>query len=502
MISASQHHDRVDRSVAITMIIGFILLTVLVGLLARLVAWLGRPTVPTGPSTPELLDTPPAVVNLMMSGLAGAPEAGAATLLDLAARGVLELHQPGADPEGTTVTVRRADPAGLTAYERRVLQRVTPPRGVRPFTLADLDRRHAEDGHEWHARVLAEVRQDATDRGLVLAGGQSAAGVVLMLGFVGLTVLSCLTGFAIMEFLGLDERMHPIAQLVGMGVFVLLLCAAAIAATTHLAGDVRGARLTPEGRRVAGHWAGVATWLRAHEAFADLPPASVTVWDRYIAHGVALGASPRAAATVDLRAGQVDVVRSTFGGAERLVQVRYPRSGRTRWNVPAGRRLIMNGTGLALLAVLTLLQLTRADALPTPVLAALGAVAAVLALRCSYRTVRAASDLARPVHITGQVIRIVPFTVTSAPQDGATATNKRPLNHHPWSAAAFLVVDDGRSDTTRAWWITRAQLRGIRPGSIVTVRAQPWTACLSRVRPGHAVDPITRGAGRETIGSP
>ena len=53
------------------------------------------------PATPRLRDEPPAVVNLLVNRGAVTDDAARATLVDLAARRVLELFQPGDDPQGT-----------------------------------------------------------------------------------------------------------------------------------------------------------------------------------------------------------------------------------------------------------------------------------------------------------------------------------------------------------------------------------------------------------------
>src|SRR5205085_10376830 len=59
-------------------------------------------------------------------------------------------------------------------------------------------------------------------------------------------------------------------------------------------------QLTPAGRARAAHWLGVRDWLRGFPTFADLPPAAVAVWDRYLAYGAALDATPATSATIDL----------------------------------------------------------------------------------------------------------------------------------------------------------------------------------------------------------
>jgi hypothetical protein len=68
----------------------------------------------------------------------------------------------------------------------------------------------------------------------------------------------------------------------------------------RVAGKVGGERDTAAGRAVAARWLGVRDWLAAHESFADPPPAAVTVWDRYLPYGAALGVTRVAGQVIDL----------------------------------------------------------------------------------------------------------------------------------------------------------------------------------------------------------
>jgi hypothetical protein len=74
------------------------------------------------PATMELGEESPAVVDLLTNDWRVTPDAVPATLLDLAARGFVDLDQHG---EGRTVCrVRRAAGGGLASYERMVLDHV------------------------------------------------------------------------------------------------------------------------------------------------------------------------------------------------------------------------------------------------------------------------------------------------------------------------------------------------------------------------------------------
>src|SRR5712691_8136681 len=78
-----------------------------------------RPAKPSvGPATLDLGPEPPAVVNFLTHGFRVTPDAIPATLLDLAARGVVRLEHRGPD----SFVCRLGGPAdGLAAYEQRVV---------------------------------------------------------------------------------------------------------------------------------------------------------------------------------------------------------------------------------------------------------------------------------------------------------------------------------------------------------------------------------------------
>src|SRR5205814_739497 len=113
-----------------------------------------------------------------------------------------------------------------------------------------------------------------------------------------------------------------------------------------------GERDTDAGRAVAARWLGVKAWLRNTEAFADLPPAAVAVWDRYLSYGDALGTTRVASAVIDLGMGNRKRVWSSYGGTWHRVRVRYPtfwpRYGKTAPRL-IGRGLFAAGLGVLVL---------------------------------------------------------------------------------------------------------------------------------------------------------
>ena len=111
-----------------------------------------------GPPTMELGSEPPAVVNLLVTRCELTADAADATLLDLAARRILELHQPGDDPGRLLVRVRVAEPAGLLPYERRVFDRVREIASDRLTPLDEITERYADGGPSWLRQLRTDLR--------------------------------------------------------------------------------------------------------------------------------------------------------------------------------------------------------------------------------------------------------------------------------------------------------------------------------------------------------
>ncbi len=395
---------------------------------------------------------PPAVVSLLVNRWRITEDAAEATLLDLAARRIVEFRQPGHDPTLTTVHVRVATPAGLNAYEQRVFDRVAglAVDGVVPLTALTFRDQTRADRFAKHLR--AEVVADARRRGLsrrrlspvmfgVLAAGALLAGVGVGAGLA----------------MALDPSDGSQAKTFWW-VWVIT--------TTMLVGistrDL-GERDTPAGRAAAAHWLGVRAWLRNTEAFGDLPPGAVAVWDRYLAYGAATGATPVSSAVIDLGMGDRRRVWSSFGGTWRRVRVSYPRFW-PRYGKTASPfllpRLFWIGLGLLLLNGVPFLPFPAVTADPVRRTALTLALAAV----ATYFVVRTIIDVLTPLTITGQVLWIQVWRSTSTGKNSPP----RPVLHH-------LAVDDGRQDRTRAWALPSELAGSCTSGDTVTFTAYRWT---------------------------
>jgi hypothetical protein len=406
------------------------------------------------PATPELRDEPPAVVSLLVNGLVDAPQVAGATLLDLAARRVLEIHEVAAGARHTLVRLGTAVlPASAPAYERRVLDRVAATAG-RTFTpVADLVQAYADGGFNWQRRLVRDAMLDARERGLVSRSDQGCALGVAAAALAGAALLAPLVPRPGAAGFGLAVVVLGAVWIVGSLVGGLLLSAISV-------GEKASApdRYTATGHEVTAHWLGVAAWLRAHPTMRDLPPAAVAVWDRYLAYGAALDAIPHAVRVLDFEtAGRRARLTSHHTGAERTVHVKY--WARNRFLRPGGPASA-GATRLWAIVSLPLWIAVGAAGVATITSAYLRGLVVVLAgvqaMRAAYRLVRAQLDLSGPAVVTGTVLDISvahrqPTADAAGPQGDAVPD--LPTHY-------YVVVDDGSTDVVRPWIVNRDLARG------------------------------------------
>lgn len=414
-----------------------------------------RPVAPA-PATPELRDEPPAVVNLLVNQLADAPQAASATLLDLAARGFVEVHQVADDPDHTLVRLRRTAPLkGFPVYEHRVLDRLARVVGEQFAPVTRMVERHADGGYWWQRWMVRAAVLDARRRGLIR---RSDGGLALALVAAGLAAAAILA--PLVRRPGTDGFV-ALALLLGFAWIVLCLAGGIVLASVSTGGQpAQSDRYTALGRKATAHWLGVAAWLRAHDTLRDLPPAAVSVWDRYLAYGVALDTFPHAARVLDLETvGERDVLRSHHTGQWRTVQVRHNR--RRLLLRPAGP--VAAGASLIWAAMTLPLWLVAGAAVATTVTPPyarwlLLALVAVQTVRAAYRLVRSLVDRARPVQVTGTVLDIsIAGRQPTADVETAGLTIPDLTTHY------VVVVDDGSSDVLRPWIVNRDIARGAGP---------------------------------------
>lgn len=428
-------------------------------------ALVSRPrTLPPGPATAEFGPEPPAVVNLLITRCRLTPEAAEATLLDLAARRIVELHQPGSDPADLLVRLRGPVPDDLAPYERRVLDRVRDIAGDRLTPLREIHQRYADGGPRWLQHLRSDVIADARARGLVRQ--RLANPAIFMLTVVFSLVVGC-WGVVPLAPNGTDAASGAatFGLIVGAGVATVFT---AMVLLMILVLHVRAPAHTAAGRAVGSRWLGFGRWLAGYESLADLPPAAVALWDRYLAYGVALGINPVAERALDLRVGRTVTVLSRATGQPRPVRVRYPRDPLAY--TQSGVRLVFSLGVLAAWAAFWVYGAPRLGGWPDALRWLAYAAGVAFPGRALYKVVRASADKLAPRTVTGQVLGIHPYQVG---RDGTAMFTQ-------------LVVDDGRSDALRPWLVRADRTTQVRAGDVVRLRAQPWSGYVLALNMTHS----------------
>ncbi|GIF50252.1 putative membrane protein DUF2207 [Asanoa ferruginea] len=431
------------------------------------------------PATMDLGPEPPAVVNLLANRWYRPDEdAAEATLLDLAGRRYYEIRQASDDPVHSTIHLNPNPPAGpdLLPFEQRLLSRIRAAAvgGVVPLTA--LTFRDADQAKGWARRFNAEVVAHA--RRLGVSRRRISKGQISLL-----SVAATVPGVAIALAVAMGIERNADADDKGGGYASMVATIPIfISIFAYIAGRYRGERSTPEGRAAAARWLGVRGWLAGHDAFADLPPAAVMVWDRYLGYGAALHAAHAATAALDLGMGSKYLVWSSYGGSWRRVKVRYPRffdryGRQTSALVKGGVWRLVLGFGLALISR------TLPDAVPdkvgsldsswagndismftSPTRLVTALLATLLIVSGLYRIVRATVDHHTPVEITGEVLWISVWKSASQGEDSPSI----PWLHH-------LAVDDGTTDRTVAWGLPSEWSSRSSPGDLVQISVRRWT---------------------------
>ena len=423
-------------------------------------ARLTRPKLPTAaPPTPDLGTEPPAVVNLLVNAGRPTDDAARATLLDLAARRILEVYQPVDDPLRPSIRVRQASPVGLRPYERRVFDRLrdaTPDNHFVP--LATVANAYAREGWLWWGSFRREVRRDARTSGFTDSWFSWGTAVLLLAAaFVAMAVAS-------LVFIPMD---HGSGSSLATLPFTAVCSVVLLALVLYLfhVHDFDG--YTPLGRATTAHWLGVTAWLRAHEDYGATPAAGVAVWDRYLSYGVALGANPVAAAAVDLRTGRTERAWSRHGGRLRPVTVVHPWQF-ANFGTPASTTLAW-----AVVAVPIWVAIGGVcwAFVPPYTNLVLDAFVAWRLLRNLYLGGRAVADRAAPVTVTGTLLSIRPNNPDAPPEDDIpeVISALRKLRRVSPRRLMRVVVDDGRSDHLRPWLVQARNAVGVQPGQAVAL---------------------------------
>ena len=391
-------------------------------LLAVIVVYLRRrPNKPEpGSPTLELGPEPPAIANLLVHDFRVTHDAVPATLIDLAARRLVEIEER--EPGSYVCRLEKRSDGELTSYERRVMDllRSRASNGVVPTEA--LTTGPKKESSRWWKGFEKEVVSDAQQRGLCLdildkrtflwLSGAAAAPA---------TVLGVLAsgrwgfGYWVVAFFFLGWIMGLNTQ-----------------------------RETPEGLAAASRWLGVRAKLAEDESFETQAPIAVALWERHLAYGAAFGLAQAAVQALPMGTESDHHAWSSYGGQWHSVRISYPYLLPPGWGIHP--LVVLLRAGLALGAAVVVFVLANdvgtADQLwvIVPVLVAAVAGLAILG---------ALVDLGSTREVTGQVLRLRAY---------GDDDSKR----------YYVAVDDGASATIRAWRVKPELYSPLRQYEVVT----------------------------------
>ena len=460
-------------------------------LLVGVAMWRRPPRIRSGPPTQDLPPVPPAVAGLLCNDFELPAELPPATLLDLAARHVVQLEE--VEPGKTICRLRGASEAEpLTPYERRVLDEVRRKAvdGVVPTDALTTGPEDASRG--WHRAFGREVIGDAQDRGLTR--NRWPGWLVSLLG-VGPFAIGALLYLS--SVVGGESSKHPAAAAIAGG-------AAVVGIILILLADGRLSRSsaqlpTEAGKETTARCLALRAHLRENEQLADLQPAAVQLWDRHFAYAAVMGVAPTAVALLPFGTEDDNGAWSRFGGRWRRVRVGYPRGWPPGWGKhPAFATFLAVLWGAA--AVAAIYGLTRAaQSAADPITSAdplfdrdqldwigrgalvLTIPAALVLLWAIVLLVRAVPDFWRNRKTTGELVR-----ARRRRQIFQSSSNNNPRYWY------YLALDDGTRRRIRSWRVRRDLYDAHSQGDTVTTLYTPNLGYVREIEVATPSDSSTR----------
>jgi hypothetical protein len=418
------------------------------------IRFLRRPREPApGPPTLDLGPEPPAVANVLVNGFRVTRDAVPATLLDLAARGIVEIERVG--PDGCQCRLRRAPEHPLAAYERRVLEvlRKKASGGVVPAQA--LTTGPADESRRWWRSFKKEVVADCQGRGLTRDIWSRGLLIALAVPLVLPTVLLALA--------------FGEGGLYGYGA----------GAAVFLGGisSRRRQRDTPAGLEAASRWIGLREALEQDEAFPTAPAIAVALWERHLAYGAALGVAAGAVRSIPMGAESDTRAWSSYGGRWRQVRVAYPHVWPLGWGLhPAAALLravvlaaVAGGVAYALVTIANEDVLDGTGSLEPAVLAAAIAAFSLLTLGALVLGGRSLPDLWSRAEVVGEVLRLR----THGSED------KR---------RCYVAVDDGTTTKVRAWLVKPELYSRLEQNRVIAASLTPRLAYVRSIRTAGPMD--------------
>ena len=408
-----------------------------------------RPSEPSvGPNTLDLGPEPPAVANFLVNHLRVTDEAVPATLIDLAARNVVDIEQRG--PEVFFVRLRTLADEPLTAYEEHVLGHLREHARDGVVPAEALTTGPQAESKRWGRIFRNQVVADAQRRGL---SRDALAGPIFTV-LTGAALMPAALVWAVWEF-------EP-----GLAVFFGALA---------LLGWIRARhpqRETAAGLEATSRWLGVRAELAENEVFGTQSPLTVELWDRLLAYGVALGVAAGASHPLPMGVESDTHTWSAYGGRWRPVRIAYPRIWPPGWGA---QPLVALAVGLAVTAGSGFVLYTRGPTLfDTAGFASVFLLGVCTAVIVGVAVVlMAGADWKTAVEVTGPILRLRAFG----------DDEKRRY---------YVAVDDGASPVIRAFRVKARQYSGLEQGELITVRTTKNLAHVEWIIPGGE-DPLLAG---------
>jgi len=376
--------------------------------------------VAAAPAGQELGAETPALAHLLANRWECGEEAAEATFMDMAARGYIAIERVGPEPEQAVCTVKNPWPADLTPYERTVMNRIQQVTVGSSTPLPALAHGSPQAAELWLRSFRAEVIAHARELGL----SRSRISTLTRIGLVSLALLpGGVTAVVAAKSFG-----HPAFALIGLILYGLLASSV---------GRLRGERDTAAGREAASRWLGMREYLRLHPSFAELPPAAVTMWQRYLAYAAALGVARQVLRVLELGPGDDHKAWSAYGGTWRRVQVRYRLRPSWGW---APSRAFVTGFGWLGWAALMIFMTRQWFFVGWVVTLAVAITSMACGLGATYVGCGLLDWLA-PRYLDGLVLRV----------RERKRFNPFAKRHAPWRSRTYLALDAGSGDTATAW---------------------------------------------------
>ena len=426
-----------------------------------------------GPAVAELPPEPPAVVNLLAHRYRVTAEAVPAVVLDLAARGHLEIVELAAGEQH--VLHLRDDDRGdrlseAEALVRDHLQRIAV-QGVVPAAAMTTGPKDASA--TWWKRFRRAVVAEAQEAGLCRPVWEGAALALLRAGQLAVLVLGVL--MALTGDSADDED----------GSWYVLPAAAAVVLVLVVAQRLKASgrqRHTAAGLAASAAWLGVGEHLAETGRYETLPPGAVVLDGRRLAYACALGLAPVCVARLPLGAEDDRVAWSRYGQRWRPVRVRYPRFALGWGRRPA--EAMAAGAG-QVAASAFLLWVLDDSGVPWAAVAPAAVIFGVVLVRGLVLLVRAALDAGDHTWREGLVVR------ARVRQKGSRGD--RPVYEH------WLALDDGTSSTVRAYRVRPEIARLVAQDQPARLEVTPrlgYVRTAERVSPWPAPAAPPRSAPR------